>query len=67
VLAVLVAFCGSPAGFGGVAWRGTLVFGTAIYFGMPHFRGLLNNKPGAQAAPAPAAAAPVIAPAQATT
>jgi len=49
VLAVLVAFCGSPAGFIGVAWRGALVFGTAVFFGIPHFRNLLDKPPAAPA------------------
>jgi len=57
VLAVLYFFCGSPAGFFGVFWRGSLVFGTTLYFGMPHFRGLLKGRTKPAAAPAPIAVA----------
>jgi O-antigen/teichoic acid export membrane protein len=63
VLAVLYVFFGLPSGFLGVFWRGGLVFGTTVYFGMPHFRGLLKNKTKPAAAPASAP----IAPASATT
>jgi O-antigen/teichoic acid export membrane protein len=55
VLALLVTLCGVPAGLGGCAWRGALVFGTAIYFGIPHFRSLLSKPPAAPAAIPPAA------------
>jgi type IV secretory pathway VirB2 component (pilin) len=58
VLALLVIFCGPPAGFVGCAWRGSLVFGAAIWFGIPHFRNLLA-KPS-PAAPPPAVPAPAI-------
>jgi O-antigen/teichoic acid export membrane protein len=47
VLAVLVLFCGIPAAFGGCIWRGALVYGTALFLGMPHFRNLLNKPPSA--------------------
>jgi len=57
VLAVLYFFCGLPDGFFGVAWRGSLVFGTTLYFGMPHFRGLLTRKSRPATTPAPVATA----------
>jgi type IV secretory pathway VirB2 component (pilin) len=58
VLAVLVVGFGAPAGFGGCVLRGALVFGTAIYFGIPHFRNLLSKPPAAT--PAAAVPAPAI-------
>jgi O-antigen/teichoic acid export membrane protein len=60
-LGVLVAFCGTPTGLIGCAWRGAIVFGIALYFGMPHFRSILHKPiPAAEAAPAiPPAAIPV--------
>jgi O-antigen/teichoic acid export membrane protein len=57
VLGALVALCGAPGGFAGCAWRGALVYGAAMFAGVPQFRTLLKkpaSPPAAQtAAPQP--------------
>jgi O-antigen/teichoic acid export membrane protein len=43
VLGALVYFCESPVGLLGCAWRGALVFGTAMGCGSSHLRNLLKR------------------------
>ena len=45
VLAALLAIFQAPAGFIGCAWRGALVFGTALLIGGSHFRNLIQKTP----------------------